>query len=70
MKGDSAEGLGKLVFVVEQGTAYGLNAATGKVLWRRFVALDPKSPAVTGLSTKTERDEYGKESSHESFDRF
>ena len=35
--------------MVEQGTAYGLDAATGKVLWRRFVALDAKSPAVTVL---------------------
>ena len=47
--GKAAEGRGKLVFVVEQGTAYGLDAATGKTLWRRFVALDPKLPAVTAL---------------------
>lgn len=45
-----AEGRGKLLFVVEEGTAFGLNAATGKTLWRRFVALDPKLPAVTALS--------------------
>ena len=45
VKGELAEGRGKLVFVVEQGTAYGLDAATGKTLWRRFVALDPENPA-------------------------
>ncbi|MEI8376045.1 MAG: PQQ-binding-like beta-propeller repeat protein [Planctomycetota bacterium] len=49
VKGELAEGRGKLFFVVEQGTAYGLDAATGKTLWRRFVALDPKLPAVTAL---------------------
>ena len=49
VKGESAEGRGKFRFLVEQGTAYGLDAATGKVLWRRFVALDPKLPAVTAL---------------------
>lgn len=49
VKGELAEGRGKLFFVVEQGTAYGLNAATGKTLWRRFVALDPKLPAVTAM---------------------
>ena len=42
---------GKLAFVVDQGTAYGLDAVTGKTLWRRFVAL----AAITA-----ERDEYGK----------
>ena len=49
VSGELAAGLGKRLFVVEQGTAYGLNAATGKVLWRRFVAWDPKLPAVTAL---------------------
>ena len=49
VKGELAQGRGKLVFTVEQGTAYGLDAATGKTLWRRFVALDPKFPAVTAL---------------------
>ena len=47
--GELAAGRAKLVFVVEQGTAYGLNAATGKTMWRRFVALDSKLPAVTAL---------------------
>ena len=36
MKGRLPEGRGKLVFAVEQGTAYGLDAATGNVLWRRI----------------------------------
>jgi len=49
VKGELAASRGKLVFVVEQGTAYGLDAATGTTLWRRFVALDPKLPAVTSL---------------------
>ncbi|MGA2255115.1 MAG: hypothetical protein ABSG53_10675, partial [Thermoguttaceae bacterium] len=49
VKGELAAGRGKPFFVVEQGTAYGLNAATGKALWRRFVALDPKLSAVTSL---------------------
>ena len=49
VNGELAAGRGKLVFVVEQGTAYGLDAATGKTMWRRFVALDPKLPAVTAL---------------------
>ncbi len=48
-KGELAEGRGKLVFAVDQGTAYGLDAATGRPLWRRFVALDPSLPAVTAL---------------------
>ena len=43
LKGELAEGRAKRVFAVEQGTAYGLDAATGKTLWRRFVALDPTS---------------------------
>ncbi|MGO9109386.1 MAG: PQQ-binding-like beta-propeller repeat protein [Thermoguttaceae bacterium] len=49
VKGELAEGRGRRVFVVEQGTAYGLDAATGKTFWRRFVAQDPKLPAVTAL---------------------
>jgi outer membrane protein assembly factor BamB len=49
LKGDLADARGKLVFVVEQGTAYGLDAATGKTLWRRFVAQDTKLPVVTAL---------------------
>jgi len=49
VKGELAAGRGKVFFVVERGTAYGLDAATGRTLWRRFVALDPKSPAVTAL---------------------
>ncbi len=49
VKGELAEGRGKHIFVVEQGTAYGLDAASGKTLWRRFVSQDPKFPAVTAL---------------------
>jgi outer membrane protein assembly factor BamB len=47
--GELPGGRGKQVFVVEQGTAYGLDAASGKALWRRFVALDPKRAVVTAL---------------------
>ena len=53
VKGELAEGQGKRVFAVAQGTVFGLDAANGKTLWRRFVALDPKPttstwcPAVT-----------------------
>jgi hypothetical protein len=42
-------GNGKPCFAVVQGTAYGLDGASGKTLWRRFVALDPKLPAVTAV---------------------
>ena len=49
LQGELAEGRKKLLFVVEQGTAYGLDAATGRTLWRRFVALDAKFPTVTAL---------------------
>ena len=49
LKGQSADGRGKLVFAVDKGTAYGLDAATGKLLWRRFVALDPKLAPVSVL---------------------
>jgi outer membrane protein assembly factor BamB len=55
-KGEVSGGRGKLLFVVEQGTAYGLDAATGKTLWRRFVAIDPKQPAVTVLPLAGEGD--------------
>ena len=55
VKGELAEGRESCVFAVEQGTAYGLDAATGKVLWRRFVALDPKFPAVTALPHRRSR---------------
>jgi len=55
-KGKAAQD--KQRFVVAQGTAYGLNAATGKVLWRRFVAgaakgreLRDESPEARRLST-------------------
>ena len=59
--GELADGRGKSVFVVEQGTAYGLDAATGKTLWRRFVALDPKVPVMvrsTPTHSDGQRDEY------------
>ena len=49
LPGTAETAKGKLRFVVEQGTAYGLDAATGKLLWRRFVGLDPKLPAVAAL---------------------
>ncbi len=49
IKGELAHGRDKIVFAVVQGTTYGVNAAKGKVLWRRFVAVDPKLPAVTAL---------------------
>ena len=40
LKGDLAASHGKLQFIVHEGTAYGLDAAAGKVLWRRFLAAD------------------------------
>jgi hypothetical protein len=43
--GELHSAIGKLRFVAERGTAYGLDAATGKVLWRRFVARDAIPPA-------------------------
>ena len=49
IKGELAHGRDKIVFAVVQGTTYGVNAAKGKVMWRRFVAVDPKLPAVTAL---------------------
>jgi outer membrane protein assembly factor BamB len=42
VRGELPAAKDKLRFVVEQGTAYGLSAQTGKVLWRRFVARDPR----------------------------
>lgn len=41
VQGEVAVEKGKLRFVVAQGTVYGLDASTGKLLWRRFVADDP-----------------------------
>ncbi len=72
VKGELPAGRGKLVFVVEQGTAYGLDAFTGKTVWRRFVALDPRfslaaTQPITARSTTwaparsdARRGEYGK----------
>ncbi|MGE0608641.1 MAG: PQQ-binding-like beta-propeller repeat protein [Pirellulales bacterium] len=38
----TAEGVdaGRIAFVLAEGAAYGLEAATGKVLWRKFVGFD------------------------------
>jgi outer membrane protein assembly factor BamB len=49
VQGNLPAGQGKLRFVVDRGTAYALSAESGKVLWRRFVAHDPKLPGVTAL---------------------
>ena len=32
---------GYVVYALAEGAAYGLNAATGQVLWRRFVGYSP-----------------------------
>jgi outer membrane protein assembly factor BamB len=49
VRGQLPAGKGKLQFVVHDGTAYALNALTGKVFWRRFVARDPRpSSAAAG----------------------
>jgi outer membrane protein assembly factor BamB len=50
VKGELAQARGRQCFVVERGTAYGLDAASGRVLWRRFVALDPRLPPVSVTS--------------------
>ena len=58
VQGELAAEKGKLRFVVAEGTAYGLDASSGKLLWRRFVAEVPpaegksdeaKPPAVSAL---------------------
>ncbi len=49
VRGELPNAKDELRFVVDRGTVYGLSAATGKVLWRRFVAQDPKVPAVTAV---------------------
>ncbi len=55
LNGDLAAGKGRLRFVVHDGTAYALDAQTGKALWRRFVARDSRTagnsnaPEVTAL---------------------
>jgi outer membrane protein assembly factor BamB/TolA-binding protein len=36
----AAEGEGHVAFVLADGAAYGLDAASGRVLWRRFVGFD------------------------------
>ncbi len=52
MQGELPSQKGKLRFVADQGTVFGLGAATGKVLWRRFVALDTHPP-IASSSAKT-----------------
>jgi outer membrane protein assembly factor BamB len=41
VQGALAAEKGKMRFVVTQGTVYGLDTSTGKLLWRRFVADEP-----------------------------
>jgi outer membrane protein assembly factor BamB len=49
VKGELAAARGKVFYVVEQGTVFGLDASTGKTLWRRFLALDLKLSAPSVL---------------------
>ena len=49
LNGELPAGKGKLRFVVHDGTAYALDAQTGKALWRRFVARNSNAAEVTAL---------------------
>jgi outer membrane protein assembly factor BamB len=42
---EAPDGLGRIVVATARGAAFGLDAATGKVLWRRLVAREPNPPA-------------------------
>ena len=48
VQGELAAEKGKLRFVVADGTAYGLDASTGKLLWRRFLAEVPPAKGKSG----------------------
>ena len=50
VSGELPTGKGKLRFVIHEGTAYALDAQSGKMLWRRFVARDSR-PAGGPAST-------------------
>ena len=56
VQGEVPEAGGRLIFAGAEGAAYALDAATGKLLWRRFVTLpkDDQRPAMPPLPLSQE----------------
>ena len=42
---EAADGRGRIVVAMTRGAAFGIDAATGKILWRRLMAREPNQPA-------------------------